>query len=134
MAGLRLLATEAADLPPLSAMLQDAIVRAGDVAWDRRARRLALLVARYRWEDRAQPSRVRCLVTLRAVERVERLAWPGDPDAPLELLSLRDAAPDRLLLDFAGGAGLRLGVEVVDVTLDDMGAPWPVRRRPSHRA
>ena len=77
---------------------------------------------------------MRCIVTLRAVERVERHAWPADPDTPLALLSLREDAPGRLLIDFAGGAGLRLGVEVVDVALDDTGGPWPVRRRPSHRA
>lgn len=134
MPNLRLLAAEAADLPPVSALLQDSILRAGDVAWDARARRLGLLVARYRWEDRAQPSRVRCLVTLRAVERVERQAWPDDPETPLALLSLREDAPGRLLLDCAGGAALRLSVEVVDVALDDTGAPWPVRRRPAHRS
>jgi hypothetical protein len=133
MAGLHLLAAEPGDLPPISALLQDAILRAGDVAWEPRARRLSLLVARYRWEERSQPSRVRSLVTIRAVERVERQAWPDDPDAPLALLSLREDAPGRLLIDFAGGAGLRLGMEVVDVALDDTGAPWPVRRRPAHR-
>ncbi|MFN3287853.1 MAG: DUF2948 family protein [Sphingomonadaceae bacterium] len=133
MAGLHLLAAEPADLPPISALLQDAILRAGDVAWEPRARRLALLVARYRWEERAQPSRVRALVTIRAVERVERHAWPEDAEAPLALLSVRAEGGERLLLDFAGGAALRLAVEVVDVALDDSGAPWPVRRRPSHR-
>ncbi len=133
MAALRLLAAEPADLPPLSALLQDAILRAGDVALDARARRLVLLVARYRWEDRAQPSRVRCLVTIRTVLRVERLAWPQHPDSPLELLSLREDRPGRLRLDCAGGAALRLEVEVVDVALDDSGSPWPVRRRPAHR-
>jgi hypothetical protein len=133
MATLHLLAAEPADLPPLSALLQDAILRAGDVAFDARARRLALLVARYRWEERTQPSRVRCLVTLRTVARVERLAWPADPDAPMALLSLREDGPGRLRMDCAGGAALRLGVEVIDVALDDSGAPWPVRRRPAHR-
>jgi hypothetical protein len=133
MPSLHLLAADAGDLPAMSTLLQDAILRAGDVAWEPRARRVGLLVARYCWEDRVQPSRVRCLVTLRAVERVERLAWPVDGDAPLVLLSLREDAPGRLLLDCAGGSALRLAVEVIDVALDDTGAPWPARRRPSHR-
>jgi hypothetical protein len=134
MPNLRLLATDAGDLTAISTLLQDAILRAGDMAWEPRARRVGLLVARYRWEDRGQPSRVRCLVTLRAVERVERHAWPDDPQTPLVLLSMRADAPGQLRLDCAGGAGLRLTVEVVDATLDDAGAPWPVRRRPAHRA
>lgn len=126
---LHLFATEADDLPPLSALLQDAIVRAADIGYDRRTRRFALLVARYRWEER-EPSRVRALITVGGVLGAHRLAWPTAA-VPLDLLALR---PEHgaLRLDFAGGAALRLTTECLDLALDDVGEAWPVKRVPGH--
>ena len=60
---LRLLAADEADLETISALVQDAAVKCGDVAYDAKARRLVIIANRYRWETR-QPSRVRCVLHL----------------------------------------------------------------------
>ena len=49
---LHLGAADADDLTILSALIQDAVLTVADIAWDGSARRLALLVNRFRWEDR----------------------------------------------------------------------------------
>lgn len=127
---LTLLAGDGADLGVLSALMQDAIVRTGDVGWDRRGRRLVVLASRFCW-DAAVPSRVRTALRIETAQKVERQRWPGNPDEALALLSLR-FADDRLVLAFADGVSLRVTVECVDVLLEDLSAPWPVRHRPHH--
>ncbi len=47
---LLLLAQEADEVQMISALVQDAIVHPAEIAYDRRARRLVLLLDRYRWE------------------------------------------------------------------------------------
>ena len=140
---LLLLAQEAAELPLLSSLLQDATVRPIDVAWDARGHRLVLLVGRYRWEQHDQ-SRIRTALRIDHVLRVERRGWPVPPPASmagahdpthtvLALLAMT-LDGDFLTLDFSGGASLRLTLEVVDVTLEDLSAPWVARSQPSHDA
>jgi hypothetical protein len=140
---LLLLAQDATELPLLSSLVQDATVRPIDIAWDVRAHRLVLLVGRYRWEQHDQ-SRIRTALRIDHVLRVERRAWPVPPPtaaagahdpthAVLALLAMTIDG-DFLTLSFSGGASLRLTLEVVDVTLEDLSAPWVARRRPSHDA
>ncbi len=120
------------DLPAMSALLQDATLRAPDIAWDQRARRLALLVNRYRWEA-GGGSRVRCALRIETVEAVQRQKWPADPEAVLNMLSLAQDG-DYLVLTFAAGAAIRAKVEVVEVVLEDIAAPWATGRMPQHPA
>ena len=127
---LMLLASDASDVPVLSALMQDAIVRAGDIAWDGRRRRLVLLASRYRWEAR-QMLRVRSALRIDAVLAVQRQGWPQDENAPLALLTV-NAAGDYITLTFAGGASLRAKVECIDAVLEDMSPDWDVRYRPEH--
>ena len=127
---LTLLAADAGDLAPLSALVQDAIVRAGDVAWDRRGRRLVLIASRYRWEA-GDRTRVRTALRIEAVLAVQQLHWPRDPDAGLDLLSVT-AADDGIVLAFAGGTSLRARVECIDLVLEDLSPSWGVRHTPEH--
>ncbi len=127
---LRLIAQDADDVPPLSALLQDAVVRVGDVAWDARARRLVLMASRYRWEA-GDRTRVRAALRIDAVTRVQRRDWPADPETMLDLLALV-ANGDRLELAFAGGATLRIETECLDLLVEDVSEPWPARRTPRH--
>ena len=127
---LTLLGQTPEDLPAISALLQDATLRAEDLAFDKRGRRLVLLVNRYRWEATA-PSRVRSALRIETVEAVQRQNWPRTPDAVLDLLSLtRDA--DHVILTFAGGPALRARIEVLEVILEDIAAPWPTKLQPEH--
>ena len=128
-ARLLLLAQEPDEVPLISALVQSAVLRAGDVGYDRRARRLVLLVNRYRWETRDR-TRVRAALRLDSVTGVRRKSWP-DADATLELLALT-LDGDTITLAFAGGATLAVGVECADLVLEDMSAAWPASREPRH--
>ena len=127
---LLLLAQDAADLMPLSALVQDAVLAADDVAWDPRARRLVLLLSRFRWEA-GDCSRVRAALRIEGTRKLQRSRWPTDRATPLALLSL-SVDGGWLTLAFAGGAALRAQVECVELVLEDVSAPWPVKYRPDH--
>jgi hypothetical protein len=50
-------AMDAEDLAVISALVQDAVFPATEMRWDRRRRRFALLLNRFRWEDREAAER-----------------------------------------------------------------------------
>ena len=127
---LTLLGQSAADLPAISALMQDAILRAPDIGMDRAARRLVLLVNRYRHEA-SVPSRVRSALRIETVTAAQRRNWPAAPDAVLVLLAIA-VDDDALTLRFSGGAALRVQTEVLDILLEDLAAPWPTTRVPQH--
>ena len=127
---LTLLGQEPADIETFSALLQDATLRLADVGFDRKARRLALLVNRYRREA-AAPSRIRSALRIETVGAVQRSGWPVDPDAVTVILSLAHDG-DWLVITCAAGIAIRARVEVIDLVLEDMGEPWATMRVPSH--
>lgn len=118
---LHLLAESDADLPIISALMQDAALFGRDIAWQPRARRLVLIANRYRWEAK-EKTRVRSGLRIDGVLAAQRKDWPGR-DAILALLSIRRDG-DELLLDFSGGAALRLTIEAVDIVLEDLTGAW----------
>lgn len=138
---LKLRAEDQADLDVISAAVQDALVRAGDIAYDARARRFSAQLSRFRWEKagaHAPFERVRAAIAFDNVLKVRtRRFRRSPPDAIAAILSLRfdpDAEPPggtaRLVL--AGGGEIALTVEALDVTLVDLGPAWPTQRRPDH--
>lgn len=139
-AGLRLLAMDAEDLACLSAHLQDALVRVGDLAFVPDQRQFAFLGSRFDWTAAAEGRRERCCagVHFEGVRRVrhQRVARER-PDAILELLALTfepgATPPEGLIrLIFAGGAAILLDVECVEARLCDLGPRWGVKGCPSH--
>lgn len=130
MARLALVGREAADVETISALLQDATLRLADVGFDRKARRLACLVNRYRREE-PNPSRIRCALRVETVSAVQRSGWPADADAVTVILSV-SLADDWLLITCAGGIALRARIEVVELVVEDIGEPWGTTRVPEH--
>lgn len=138
---LRLLAHDSEDVPVLSALVQDAVVRPSEVVLDAKQRRFVLLMNRFRWEEaETEPRRVRTALRIEGVMKAARKGWPtaGDPNAVLELLAItvtpgEDGAAT-LDLDFAGPAAVRLDVECVEIALEDLTDPWPARATPVHKA
>jgi hypothetical protein len=134
---LRLLAEDADDLQVLSAALQDAIAKVGDIVFDARARTLTVAVNRYRWEAGRKRERVRSALQLASVLSVRsRNLRLGARDAVVEILSLAfepgEAPGGVLVLTLAGDGELRVEVEAVDALLTDLSDPWPARREPTH--
>lgn len=135
-APLRLLAQDADDLQVISAALQDAVCKVGDIQFDLAARTLTLTLNRFCWEGPA-PSRARSALQLGFVRGVQaRRVRQALPDAVLELLAIGfeplEAPGGWVVLSFAGGGDLRCEVECIDAVLADLSAPWPTRRTPRH--
>jgi hypothetical protein len=137
-APLRLLAEDAEDLAVISAALQDAIGKIGDIRFEPAGRRLTLAVNRFRWEaDGRRAERVRTALQFGGVLSVQARKLRRDaPDAVVELLAIAfepgDPPGGVITLTFAGGGDLKLEVECVDAALADVSAPWPARRAPAH--
>jgi hypothetical protein len=125
---LHLLAQSEADVPVLSAVVQDAAVRRVDISYDPRARRVIVLMARYCW-DIDTPTRSRCALRIDHVEGMQQRGM--DDSTTLELLSL-SVHGTQVHLTFAGKATLRLHIETIDMSLDDFGEPWSATRIPKH--
>lgn len=135
-APLQLLAEDPEDLAVLSAALQDAVAKVGDISYEARSRRLTIAFNRFRWEADAR-QRVRSALQVGGVMSVQARKIRRDRrDAVLELLAIAfepgEAPGGVLTLTFAGGGDLRAEVECVDAVLADVSAPWPTPRAPAH--
>jgi hypothetical protein len=135
---LRLLAMDADDLAVISAALQDAVVRIGDIQWEKDAGRLTMTFNRMRWESPKGPrERVRSAVQLGCVQAVRaRNLRPEAKDAVLQLLAITfeegDAPTGVVRFAFADGGDLAVEVECIDAALADLSAPWFATHRPAH--
>ena len=133
----RLSARTVEDLAVVAALLQDAIVPVGDMAFLAGERSFVLALNRFRWEagDDA-PARERTHSGLR-FDGVRRVRYRGirrsDRGRFLSLLTISydDGAA---VLHFAGGGMIRLEVDDLHCALEDFGEPWPTPSTPSHGA
>jgi hypothetical protein len=135
-APLQLLAEDQEDLAVISAALQDAVAKVGDIVFEAKARRLTIAFNRYRWEAGSR-QRVRSALQLGGVLEVQGRKIRRDRhDAVLELLAMAfepgEPPGGELTLSFAGGGDLRARVECVDAVLADISQPWPTPRAPAH--
>jgi hypothetical protein len=133
---LRLLAQDEDDLAVISAALQDAVAKVGDINFEPKARRLTLAFNRYRWEA-GGGARVRSALQLAGVLSFQTRKIRRDaPDAVLEILAMTFApgeAPGGVVtLSCAGGGDLQATVECIDAVLADVSQPWPTPRKPAH--
>lgn len=133
---LRLLAQDADDLAIISAAVQDAVLRVGDIVFEPNARRLTLALNRYRWES-GDGERVRSGLQFAGVLKVQtRKVKRSAPGAILELLavSFTPAEPPggTITFSFAGGADLRAAVECVEGVMADVSRPWSAKHQPAH--
>jgi hypothetical protein len=133
---LRLLAQDEEDLAVISAAVQDAVMKVGDIIYEPAAHRLTIALNRYRWEA-GGGERVRSGLQLGNVMSVQaRKIRRGAKDAVLELLALTftpsEAPAGDVTLSFAGGGDLKASVECIEAVLADVSNPWPTPRTPAH--
>ena len=133
---LKLRGEDEEDLAVISAILQDALVAVGEMAYFPDESRFVLVANRFRWEPQPGGDQrlERQLSGLRidGVRAVQRRGFnPRDTERLLVLLAIR-AEGEALYLDFAGGSSVRLDIERILFHLDDLGEPWPTRWRPKH--
>ena len=143
---LRLMAQDAEGLSVLSTLLQDAVFPITEMTYAPKRRRFALLLNRFRWEDREAAERARRgyerVQSLLVIEDVLSVQSQGlnrsDPDTVLSLLALRFIpgadGTGRLELILAGDGAIALQVEALDATLRDVSRPYlaPSGQVPAH--
>ncbi len=140
---LRLIALDTEDLDVVSALVQDAVLKLPDINWFPKERRFVMAMNRFAWEETAKSSgehqRRRSALYLARAQRVRStgidLTAPG---TVLNLLAVRfepaDAPSGEVVLDFAGGATIRVDVECLEAQLADLGPVWSTPRTPRHEA
>lgn len=139
---LRLIAEDASDIKILSAAIQDSVMRAGNLKFNRKARRFTLEINRFNWEDlktkRGPKTRVRAVLAVDGVLGVKtRAVSKADPDLVMSILSLSFTPDDEppggtVSILFAGDGELELKVEAIDMTLLDSAYHWGTRHLPDH--
>ncbi len=143
---LRLTADDADGLSVISALVQDAVFPITEMTFAKPRRRFALLLNRFRWEDRTQADRagrryerVQSLLVFEDVITVQSSGIDrGDGAVVLSVLSLEfqpgDQGAGRVILHLAGDGAIALMVEVLDVALRDVTRPYraPSGKAPDH--
>ena len=143
---LHLVAQDAADLKVISALLQDAVLPVTEMRLDRKARRFALLLNRFRWEDRPAAEaagrayeRVRAVLVVEDVLSVQTSGFDrADADLVLSVLALEyqpgEDGTGRLTFVLAGDGAVALEVEALEVRLEDVTRPYraPSGKLPTH--
>jgi len=141
-APMALRALDVDDLKVISTLTQDAVFPASEMTWDRKRRRFALLLNRFRWEDRGHrraPERVQSVLVIEDAMKVASQGVDrGDADMILSLLAI-DWTPGedgtgRIILTLAGDGAIAVDVEALEVTLKDVTRPYmaPSGQTPAH--
>jgi hypothetical protein len=137
---LKLTALDTQDLEVISASMQDAVLKAGEIRYLKREKKLALVVRRFAWEAQGKANERR--LTGLHFGRVLAVRSHGinrdAKDAVLSLLSItftpKEEPAGIIAIAFSGGATLHLDVECIEARLADLGPAWETRHRPSHEA
>ena len=161
---LKLVALDKDDIEVVSAHMQDAVVKVGDIFWQPHGHRLMMALNRFDWMSVADAKTAaksatetdknntdtktattagyrRCRTVLR-FERVNackcRNLDQTDKDARLNLLAVEfdeaDAPGGIVWLIFSGGGVIRLDVECLEAELADLGEVSVAARCPDHFA
>ena len=150
MPDLKLIALDGEDLSVISAHLQDAVVRVGDMTFLPGEKRFAAVANRFDWakalDGNGGPGQTDGLERRRTGLRFERVLAARvqslnltDKSAALALLAITFAPRDAkqpvegdVTLTFSGGAAIRLEVECLEAEMKDLGAAWSANRAPTH--
>jgi hypothetical protein len=149
MEELKLVALDKDDVEVMSAHLQDALVKVGDILWRAPERRFVMAVNRFDWMNAVDadapknksPEYRRCRTALR-FERVITCKCRGldqsGRNAVLNLLAVefaeRDAPGGTVTMTFSGGGAIRLEVECLEAELVDLGEVFAAMACPDHFA
>jgi hypothetical protein len=142
---LKLVALDRDDIEVISAHVQDALVRLGDILWQPRDHRFIMVLNRFDWtaaaddQGESKGNYRRCRTALR-FERVLackcRDLDQANKDARLNLLAVefadRNAPAGQVKMTFSGGAVIRLDVECLEAELADLGEVFAADCCPRH--
>lgn len=140
---LRLIALDTEDLAVLSAHVQDAVLKVGEIGWIPKEKRFVMAMNRFAWEAAKGSRRKRDRQRRRAALHFDRVLSVksagidrGARENVLELLAVRfeprQTPSGDVLIDFAGGATIRLAVECLEAQVSDLGPAWSTPYQPRH--
>jgi hypothetical protein len=140
---LKLVALDKDDIEVVSAHVQDAMVRVGDIFWQPREHRFMMALNRFDWmtavDGNGNADYRRCRTALR-FERVNACKCRNldqiNKEALLNLLAVEfsetDAPAGVVSLIFSGGGIIRLDVECLEAELADLGEVAAAALCPDH--
>ena len=139
---LKLTALDQEDLAVISAHMQDAIARIGDIAYLRREGTFALVANRFVWGGEPASTRTgqRRLTGL-SIKRVlgvrSSRVRQGAPEAVVSVLAITfepdaEGAGGHIELTLSGGGAIRLEVECIEAQMSDLGEEWQTHNVPHH--
>jgi hypothetical protein len=134
---LHLTAFDADDLPALSAQMQDAVLKVGDMQFNEGRRTFACVANRFAWDALPQTTRRRTGLRINHVLAAKRLhPKPVTSTSILSLLAIsfepRNDIGGTVKLQFSGGHALAFEVDSLDIQLDDLGPAWGTSLEPHH--
>lgn len=142
---LRLIALDTEDLDVVSAHMQDAVMKVGDLEFDARAHRFALAANRFVREEgvrswRRHHERRRVSLHFNRVLGVRFKGFrPDDGHRVLALLAVQffpdgvaESPGGEIELIFAEDASVLMTVECIEAQLADLGPAWETPHRPRH--
>ena len=142
---LKLRAVAVEDVEILSALLQDGLVAASDLHYDKAEASFIMVINRFCWEltddneSEAQPNRCLCGLKIDYVKQVSQLGLSAGVNQFYNLLSItylqtkeNEKAVNRLTFTFSDGYGIRLVVDELALIVQDIAAPHPGLAWPQH--
>ena len=133
---LKLIAQDDEQLTILSSLAQDSIIKSNEMGYDKKNKRFALLMNRYRHEEE-NPSRIRTAIHFDYVESIKSVGIDKESkDEILVLLAIRFEIKSKpsgvIFLEFSNNKSISFDVESIEAFLTDMGEPWKISNRPDH--
>jgi len=133
---LKLIAQDDEQLTIISSLAQDSIIKSNEMGYDKKTKRFALLMNRYRHEEE-NPSRIRTAIHFDYVDSVKSVGIDKETnDDILVLLAIRFVAKSKpsgsIFLEFSNNKSITFDVESIEAFLTDMGEPWKIPNKPVH--
>lgn len=139
---LKLLALDDEDLAVVSAHIQDAVFKCGDLHYWPSKRQFAVAANRFAWEETEKGSqpfeRRRAALVFKQVKGVKSAGFDRTNEESVQsLLAVTfekdgDGPEGSIELVLAGGGSILLDVECIEVQLADTGGAWETKLKPRH--
>ena len=134
------------DLEVVSSLIQDSIFPTSEIKWLKKVNKLALLINRFRWEDKSlaqlrdrKAERVQSLLMISHVKSVSSSGFSAkQKDKILSILSIsfdgEDGGLGSILIVFSGKGVIRVEVDALEIHLRDVTMPYiaPSGTAPEH--
>ena len=124
------------DLQVVSSLIQDSILPTKEIKWLSSSNKLALLINRFRWEDKSSVlskqdnlERVRSLLMISHVKSISSSGFSSKQKGKiLSILSISfdgdEGGPGNVLIVLSGNGGIRVNVDALEINLRDVTMPY----------